>query len=32
MSLKPGVKGRCSDRLWEWWLWWGDRKHYSLSI
>jgi len=26
MSFKSGVKGRGSDRCWEWrwWLWWGD--------
>jgi len=26
MTMKPGVKGRGSERLWErrWRLWWGD--------
>jgi len=28
MSIKSGVKGRGSDRWWEWrwWLWWGDMR------
>jgi len=27
MSFKSGVKGRGSDRWWEWrWLWWGDMR------
>jgi len=28
MSFKSEVKGRRSDRWWEWrwWLWWGDMR------
>jgi len=33
MSFKSGVKGRGSDRWWEWrwWLWWGNYAQNEMN-